>query len=291
MGALVGAVGVPHHPNFPILAREDTGFARELHRLYGEVERRLTSVAPDVLIIVSSDHFNHYFAEVPTFGIGIAAETVGPCDRPDLPAYRMSVDSELADHILRESLTNGFDVARSHEFALDHAFVVPYHFLTSGLNVDIIPVFINGLLPPMPSAQRCSDIGRAIRDAIESADDGKRVAVIASGSVSLDIGGVHDGPAEEHPSFRYEGVPNSEWVDEVVELLTAAELTELVRSATSARMASAGNIAGEFLNWVVMLGMLEPQIPEFVERQGRLGNVFAAWSLGQEAIKDKGSDT
>jgi aromatic ring-opening dioxygenase catalytic subunit (LigB family) len=279
MGELVGAVGVPHHPNFPALAIEETVFAKELHRLYEEVAVRLRSVAPDVLLIVSSDHLNHYFAEVPTFGIGIAEETVGPCDRPDSPPYKMSVDGQLATHILRESVTSGFDVARSYEFELDHSFVVPYHFLAAELDVDVVPMFVNGLVPPVPSAQRCFDIGRAIRGAIESADDGKRVAVVASGSVSLDLGGIHDGPVAQHPSLRYDGVPNSEWVDEVVERLSAGASTDLVASATTARMASAGNIAAEFLNWVIMLGMFESQAPGYVERQGPLGNVFAAWPL------------
>jgi aromatic ring-opening dioxygenase catalytic subunit (LigB family) len=286
MGELVGAVGVPHHPAFPALATEDSAFARELRRLYGEVEKRLRAVAPDVLVIVSSDHLNHYFAEVPTFGIGVAEETIGPCDRPDSRAYKLSVDARLAGHLLQESVTAGFDVARSYEFALDHSFVVPYHFLASGLDVDVVPVFVNGLVPPVPSAQRCFDIGRAIRNAIESADDGKRVAVVASGSVSLDLGGVHEGPAEQHPSLRYDGVPNSEWVDEVVDRLGAGELADVVKGATTERMASAGNIAAEFLNWVSMLGMLDPRAPEFVERQGPLGNVFAAWRLAQQVTTD-----
>jgi aromatic ring-opening dioxygenase catalytic subunit (LigB family) len=279
MGQLVGAVGVPHHPNFPALATEETVFAQELQRLYGEVAVRLRSVAPDVLVIVSSDHLNHYFAEVPTFGIGIAEETLGPCDRPDSPPYKMSVDAQLATHILRESVTAGFDVARSYEFGLDHSFVVPYHFLASQLDVNIVPMFVNGLVPPVPSAQRCFDMGRAIASAITSAEDSKRVAVIASGSVSLDLGGIHDGPVGQHPSLRYDGVPNTEWVDEVVERLSTGSSTDLVASATTARMASAGNIAAEFLNWITMLGMFEPQTAGYVERQGPLGNVFAAWPL------------
>lgn len=279
MCELVGAVGVPHHPSFPALANEDTVFAHELHRLYGEIAQRLRSLEPDVLVIVSSDHFNHYFAEVPTFCIGVAEETVGPCDRPDSPPYELSIDSQLAGHLLRESVAAGFDVARSHEFALDHSFLVPYHFLASDLDVDIIPVFLNGLLPPLPSAQRCVDLGRTLADAITSAADDKRVAVIASGSVSLDLGGLHDGPVEAHPSFAYDGVPDSAWVDEVVERLAAGDVADIVRAATTGRMAGAGNIAGEFLNWLMMLGMAQPQAPDFIERQGPLGNVFAAWPL------------
>lgn len=286
MGELVAAVGVPHHPNFPALATEETMFARELNRLYGDVATLLRSAAPDVLVIVSSDHLNHYFAEMPTFGIGIAEETVGPCDRPDSPSYKISVDAHLAGHILRETVTDGFDVARSYEFGLDHSFVVPYHFLAADLDVDIVPVFVNGLLPPVPSAQRCFDIGRSIREAIESAEDGRRAAVVASGSVSLDLGGVHDGPADQHPALRYDGIPNSQWVDEVVEQLSVGASTELVTSATTAKMASAGNIAAEFLNWVTMFGMFEPQTPDYVERQGPLGNVFAAWPLAPQNSED-----
>lgn len=279
MGQIVGAVGVPHHPSFPALAGEDTAFAAELRRLYGTVAETLRALRPDVLVMYSSDHLNTFFTTMPTFTIGVCEQTDGPIDRPDSPSYRVDVDHGLGRELHRLLVDAGFDLAVTHEFGLDHTFMVPYHFLAAGLGAAVVPVFINGLMPPVPRSERCFSFGRAMRAAIESIPDGKRIAIIASGSVSLDLGGVHHGPDGEHHSFEYDGVPNSGWVDQVAEMLRAGATTELLHAATADMLASAGNIGGELVNWIATVAALDAVPPVFVERQGGLGNVFAAWDL------------
>ena len=57
-------------------------------------------------------------------------------------------------------------------------------------------MFINGLVPPLPAAKRCFALGEAVRKAIHRWPQGLRVAVLASGSFSLEVGGPRINPGE-----------------------------------------------------------------------------------------------
>jgi hypothetical protein len=87
--------------------------------------------------------------------------------------------------------------------------MVPLHFLTPDMQIPIVPLFINGLAPPLPSSQRCYALGRAVGDAIDDWPADKRVAVIGSGSFSLEIGGPKIPPGERA------GTPDPQWVKRV----------------------------------------------------------------------------
>ena len=51
--------------------------------------------------------------------------------------------------------------------------------------VPVIPILLNTYYPPnVPTAARCHDIGRALREAIAASPTACRVAVIASGGLS-----------------------------------------------------------------------------------------------------------
>jgi aromatic ring-opening dioxygenase catalytic subunit (LigB family) len=277
MGKIVGAFGVPHYPRFPLMARENTPLASEIERLYGEVAGHLRELEPDVLVIFSSDHFQTFVADIPIFSIGVAESTDGPCDQPDLPAYKVPVDYRLAQQMQTHAVKTGFDVGMHQEFALDHTFMVPYHFIARDLGASIVPVFISGLLQPTPTAQRCFDLGARLREAIETTPDDKRVAIVGSGSFSLDLGGIHEG-ASDGP-FRFDGVTDSVWVDRVVSLLSEAKTSEILEESTDEQMGRAGNIGGELLNWIAMLGTFDAREPDFLERQGDLGHAYGAWKI------------
>lgn len=272
MAQVVGAFGVPHTPMYPLQAREDTPLGHEIGRLYGEVATRLSELAPDVLVVFSTDHFHTFFADLPIFAIGIAESTYGPSDQPDLPAYSVPVDHSLARHLLSHTVKAGFDVAMSQEFTLDHTFMVPYHFLARELKVPIVPVFVNGLVAPTPTAARCLALGAQLAEGIDASGEAKRVAILASGSFSLDLGGIHEGGPDG-------GVPDSPWVDEVVTYLRESKRSELISETTDERMAKAGNIGGELLNWIAMLGTFAPTAPTYLERQGTIGHAYGAWDL------------
>jgi protocatechuate 4,5-dioxygenase beta chain len=59
--------------------------------------------------------------------------------------------------------------------------------------VAIVPVCINTVQFPLPSARRCYALGQAVGRAIARWDSGQRVAVIASGGLSHQLDGERAG--------------------------------------------------------------------------------------------------
>jgi hypothetical protein len=60
-------------------------------------------------------------------------------------------------------------------------------------------------------------------------------------------------------------------------MLRRAAIDDLLNAATADRLARAGNIGGELLNWIALLGMLGPRQPSLVEPRLAHGDVYAAW--------------
>ncbi len=141
------------------------------------------------------------------------------------------------------------------------------------MRIPIVPVFINGLAPPLPSSRRCYALGKTIAAAIRDWPEKLRVAVIGSGSFSLEIGGPRIPPNERA------GTPDPEWAMRVQDHLEKARISTLVEEATNDRMARAGNIGGELLNWIAMLGVVGDSKPVFIKPQLDHGHAYAAWSL------------
>jgi protocatechuate 4,5-dioxygenase beta chain len=167
----------------------------------------------------------------------------------------------------------GFDLSLVQDFDLDHSIMVPLHFLTPEMTIPIVPMFINGLAPPLPSAQRCSALGHAVRDAIEDWPAVQRVAVIGSGSFSLEIGG------PRIPLGERACTPDPQWAMRVQDHLEHGRVAALVEEATAERMARAGNIGGELLNWIAMLGVVGDRKPIFIAPEIEHGHAYAAWRL------------
>ena len=111
-------------------------------------------------------------------------------------------------------------------------------------------MFINGHVPPLPSAARVYRFGRSVRAAIDCFPGEARVAVIGSGSFSLEVFGPRIIPGS---SF---GVPDPAWAARVQTHMQDGTVAALLGEATEERMLAAGNIAGELLDWIAMLGTI-----------------------------------
>ncbi len=190
MAEIVGGFGVPHNPHFPGWVADGAPAAEEIARMYGGVAERLRRVRPDVLLVFTGDHYNIFFEEcVPIFSIGVAESADGASDYPELRRRHVPIAADLARHVHVQMVRAGFDVGMSQEFEFDHTVIVPLHFLVPDGSIPVVPVFVNALIPPLPSAARCLALGRAIAAAVRSAPGDARVAAVASGSFSLEIGG------------------------------------------------------------------------------------------------------
>ena len=272
MAQIVGGIGLPHTPVYPAtVARQ--GPKSTLGALYRRAAEALRQLRPDVLLLISCDHFNTFFLDnLPVLAIGIGENTSGPNDHTPMPAYNAHIHGALAAHLREASIASGFDVALVQDFSLDHAFMVPLHFMTPDMAIPIVPIFVNGLVPPLPPAARARAFGHALREAVSSFPTDLRVVAIGSGHFSLDVGSPLADPGDRS------GVPAPDWVEQVHDLLAEGQVERIIAQATAQRMAEAGNIGGELLMWLTMLGALgTPGTPEWLEQQPQMGHCFAMW--------------
>ena len=271
MAEIIAGFGVPHTPVFPSVV-ERKGPDCEEAVLYREVAQHLEAIRPDALILISNDHFNTFFYDnFPLFALGVAAETSGPNDATAMPQYTLPVDEDLADGLRAGLINRHFDMAVTQEFKLDHSFMVPWHFLNAKLRIPIVPLFVHGFSDPLPPAERAWGLGEAIAEIIEEMPGDKHVAIMGSGSFSLEIGGPLADPGERA------GTPDREWAAHIQQRMENCEIDELIEEATCERMQRAGNAAGELLNWLVMLGAVGNREPISFKPQLSHGHAFGIW--------------
>jgi protocatechuate 4,5-dioxygenase beta chain len=271
MAEIVAGIGVPHSPHYPAQIPRDG--PQEPARLYREVASHLDAVRADAIVVIANDHFNTFFMNnFPTFAIGVADATFGPNDQTKMPRYDIAVQSSLAAHLRNAGIEEGFDFAVTQEFGIDHAMLVPLHYITDGVKIPVVPIWVNAFVAPLPTARRCYALGRMIRSAIESWPEKKRVAVLGSGSFSLEIGGPKIAPGKRN------SVPDIAWSKHLHRRLAQAQIDELIAESTPERMWQAGNIGGELLNWIVLLGVIGKDKPRYLAEHNETdGHAYAVW--------------
>lgn len=276
MAELVLGAGVPHTPYFPRLVEEGGRSGSRIASLFGDVARRLEASAPDIIVVLDSDHFvNFFFDNLPAFCVGLADEAEGPYETSrQMPWCKVRIHQEFARGLLQHGLDAGFDLAAAEELKLDHSILVPLHFLTPKMDIPIVPLFIKGLATPLPRARRCHALGKMLRRFIERWPGKERVAVVASGSFSLEVGGPRMGLVDEG------------WFRTVVGWLRDGKNGEVMKRATTRRMLGAGNTGGELLNWIALLGAIGEGAPIFIEPDAqplehpRDAHAYAVWEAG-----------
>jgi aromatic ring-opening dioxygenase catalytic subunit (LigB family) len=271
MAQLVAAVGVPHSPHYPSAIPKDG--PQDTARLYREVKAELDAARAEAIVVIANDHFNTFFLNnFPTFAIGVADASSGPNDQTKMPHYDFKVRASLAAHVLKVAMEEGFDFSVTQEFGVDHAMLVPLHYLTDGVKAPVVPIWVNTFAKPLPTARRCYALGKMIAGAIRSLPEKTRVAVIATGSFSLEIGGPKIDPGKRN------AVPDIAWSKHIHRRMARAEIDELVAEATPERMWKAGNIGGELLNWIVLLGMVGKDKPRYLaDHDEKDGHAYAVW--------------
>ena len=272
MAQIVAGFGVPHTPIFPFFVKRD-GPDCEIAKLFGAQKQDLAAVRPDIIVMFDTDHLNTFFLDnLPIFAIGVDGSFKAPNDEPrDVPNYVVKSVPDLAAHIRDTAVEAGFDLAMVQQFSVDHSVTVPLHFLTPEMHIPVIPIFISGHVPPLPSAWRCYALGEVVARAVESWPGSQRVAIMGSGSFSLEVGGPRMAPG------RTDGVPDPDWCARVIKMLEAQQIDELIKQSTSHQMFKAGNVGGELLNWIAMLGAIGNRKPNYVAPQMQNGHAYGVW--------------
>ncbi|CAN0340406.1 unnamed protein product, partial [Phaeothamnion confervicola] len=163
------------------------------------------------------------------------------------------------------------DVALVQKFSVDHSIAVPLHFLTPAMDIPVIPIFISAHIPPLPPAVRCYELGRVVARAIQSWPVPWRVAVMGSGSFSLEVAGPRMAPG------RPDGVPDPDWAWRAIRLMESQDIQTLIAEATPRQLFKAGNVGGELLDWIAMLGAVGPRKPSYIAPQMQNGHAYGVW--------------
>lgn len=272
MAQIVAGFGVPHTPIFPHFVKRD-GPDCEIAKLFGAQQAQLAATRPDLIVMFDTDHLNTFFLDnLPIFAVGIDKSFKAPNDEPrDVPNYVVPSMPDIAAHVRAAVVAAGFDVGMTQNYSVDHSVIVPLHFLTPDMKVPVIPFFINGHVPPLPTAQRCHTLGRAVGQAIESWPASLRVVIMGSGSFSLEVGGPRMAPG------RSDGVPDPDWAMRVISYLEEQKIDQLIAESTQYQLLKAGNVGGELLNWIAMLGAIGNHKPSYVAPQLQNGHAYAVW--------------
>jgi gallate dioxygenase len=255
MAKIIGGIGTSHVPTIGLAydkKRQDDPAWAPLFEGYKPVAQWLEQQKPDVLLFFYNDHANSFFFDCyPTFAVGIspnfemADEGAGRRPLPDIQGH-----PQLAIHVMESLVNDEFDMAVFQDRPLDHgcnsplALMWPHQPAWPGA---IVPIAINVLQYPLPTAARCYKLGKAVRRAIESYPQDLKVAIVGTGGLSHQIHG-------ERTGFN-----NVEWDEEFLRLIV--EDPEKLAQMRHAELVELGGAeSAEVIMWLAMRGALNDNI-------------------------------
>jgi protocatechuate 4,5-dioxygenase beta chain len=201
MAHLVGAVMTSHVPAIGgAIARglQADPYWKPFFDGFPPVHRWLEQARPDVAVVIYNDHgLNFFLDKMPTFAVGAAPEYRNADEGWGLPVLPPFVgETELSWHLIEALAAEDFDLTTCQEMLVDHALTVPMALLwpgRTGWPVHTVPVVINTVQHPLPSAARCLRLGQAIGRAIRSWSADRRVLVLGTGGLSHQLDGERAG--------------------------------------------------------------------------------------------------
>ncbi len=201
MARIVGAITTSHVPAIgKAIARnlQEDAYWKPFFDGFPPVHRWLAQARPDVAVIFYNDHgLNFFLDKMPTFAVGAAPQYRNADEGWGIPTVPpVAGDPRLSWHLIEGLVAGDFDITTCQEMLVDHAFTIPLALLWPGSGawpVRAVPVCINTVQYPLPSAMRCYRLGQAIGRAIESYPEDLRVVVIGTGGLSHQLDGERAG--------------------------------------------------------------------------------------------------
>lgn len=264
MAKITASVYTSHVP--AIGAALDMGKSQEpywqpVFRGYEFSKQWMQDHKPDVIILVYNDHATAFSLDmIPTFAIGTAAsyqpadEGWGPRPVPPVVGH-----PELAAHIAQSVIQQDFDLTIVNKMDVDHGLTVPLSLMCGQPQAwpcPIIPFAVNVVQYPVPSGQRCFNLGKAIAKAVESYDDDLNVHIWGTGGMSHQLQGpraglinkefdnafldqliAHPAAAAAIPHIDYVREAGSEGIELVMWLIARGAMKDVATGAGSVRVA------------------------------------------------------
>ena len=255
MARIVGGIGLSHVPSVgPAYDRgkqQDPAW-KPLFDAYIPVRDWLAKLKPDVAIVVYNDHVADFpFARYPTFALG-AADSYAIADEGfgTRPLPEVSGDADFSIHLCEKLIQDEFDLTVCQEMGVEHGFLVPMNLCfpstTSGWPVKSVPLQVNVVQHPLPTARRCYKLGQAIRRAVENYSSDLKVVILGTGGMSHQLQGKR---------FGFMNEKFDQWFMDQLEK-NPDSLAEISHQKI---MEDAGAEAVELIMWLTMRGALSPK--------------------------------
>ena len=203
---------------------------------------------PDVIFLVYNDHATAFSLDmIPTFAIG-CAESFTPADEGwgPRPVPVVQGHPELAAHIAQSVIQQDFDLTIVNKMDVDHGLTVPLSLMCGQPQAwpcPVIPFAVNVVQYPVPSGQRCFNLGKAIRKAVESFDMDLKVQIWGTGGMSHQL----QGPRA--------GLINKEWDNAFLDQLIA-DPANLAKKPHIEYVREAGSEGIELVMWLIARGAM-----------------------------------
>jgi len=254
MAKIVGAITTSHVPAIGGAIHkglQEEPYWKPFFDGFPPIREWLDRVKPDVAIIVSNDHgLNFFLDKMPTFAIGVAPEYQNADEGwgiPVLPPF--PGDEDLAWHIAESLVGEEFDMVTCQEMKVDHSFTLPLALLypEQSWPVRTIPISVNTVLFPTPSAKRCYKLGQAIGRAVEAYEGDQKVLIIGTGGLSHQLEGERAGHINKPFDLKFmeSMISNPTWATQYSD----REIVEHV-----------GTQGIELLNWLVARGAMSGSV-------------------------------
>jgi protocatechuate 4,5-dioxygenase beta chain len=282
MAEVVWGLATSHVPS--IGAAMDRGKTEDaqwkgLFEGYGPARAWLAEHAPDVAIVIYNDHANGIDPDiVPTFGIGtseryhVADEGFGRRPVPDVDG-----DPELSLHLLESLMDEGFDLTVFQELDVDHGATVPLSVWTpdpgEAWPCPVVPIVVNVIQYPQPTAARCYALGKALGRAIASYPEDVKVAILGTGGMSHQLVGARAGFV--NPEFDHMFL---EAIETEPEKLAGLSREDYIRDA--------GSEGIELIMWLIMRGAMNDRVRKIHSHYFiRASNTAAALALFDNRVQ------
>ena len=255
MAKLVAGVGTSHIP--AIGAAVDHGKTQEPYWKpvfdgMQPLKDQLAEMKPDVCIIVYNDHASRFGLDlIPTFALGVGAE-FQPHDEGygPRPVPAVQGDPRFGWHLAQSLILDEFDITMVNELTVDHGLTVPLSVAFGQPDAwpcRVIPLCVNVVQYPPPTGNRCFQLGRALRRAIDSYPEDIKVAVFGTGGLSHQLQGERAGLI--NASF------DKKWLDDFIsnpEAVARISHLEMLRETGSEGM--------ESIMWLIMRGAMDANV-------------------------------
>ena len=251
-----------------------------IETVFKNLRKQITDYKPDVIIYIGDDQGDMFnSSNNPIFAVFTGDEVWGASkpryiDQPLEDSHvTVPVHTDMANRILFGLVKHGFDVSNLGKMqplgkpsqGMSHMLSHPHPRINPKLDIPVVPIFINENFPPLPTAQRCWDMGIALREIL--ADAPERIAIYASGGLSHDPRGPRSGWIDE---------PLDRWVLERIEQNKGEDLCNLFTFDSDTLRGGTGEIRA----WITAAAIMQRagKVLDYIpSHHAKTGLGFACW--------------